>query len=252
VPGWSGRAASGEAVAVPADPPVASEPTAPRDGAAIEAVLFDFSGVVTTSPWPALTASAGGDLTFLTGPYHEDTDHPWHRLERGEITLREWLTAVQAAADEAGRTLDLAPLQGLLSDLLVHDDVVAHIAGLRADGYRTALVTNNVREGASAWRAMIPVEDLFDVVVDSSSVGMRKPNPAIFTHTLDLLGGVAPGRAVFLDDVEGNLAGARLAGLHTILVGDPPGPALVALDRLLGRGIGTSTAAEPARPGPGD
>jgi putative hydrolase of the HAD superfamily len=99
---------------------------------------------------------------------------------------------------------------------------------------------------------MIPVEDLFDVVVDSSSVGMRKPNPAIFTHTLDLLGGVAPGRAVFLDDVEGNLAGARLAGLHTILVGDPPGPALVALDRLLGRGIGTSTAAEPATPGPGD
>jgi epoxide hydrolase-like predicted phosphatase len=219
---------------------------------AITTVLWDFAGVCVSSPWGALTDAGQGNLELLIGSYHEDTDHPWHRLERGEITLREWLTAVQAAADEAGRTLDLAPLQGLLSDLLVHDDVVAHIAGLRADGYRTALVTNNVREGASAWRAMIPVEDLFDVVVDSSSVGMRKPNPAIFTHTLDLLGGVAPGRAVFLDDVEGNLAGARLAGLHTILVGDPPGPALVALDRLLGRGVGTSTAAEPARPGPGD
>ena len=98
---------------------------------------------------------------------------------------------MQAEADEAGRTLDLTPPAVLLSDLIVHDDVVGHI-DLRADGYRTALVTNNVREGAAAWRAMIPVDDLFDVVVDSSSVGMRKPNPAIFT--LDLLGGVAPGR----------------------------------------------------------
>jgi len=201
----------------------------------IHAVLFDFSGVLTTSPWPTISASAGGDMTFLTGPYHEDTDHPWHRLERGEITIDEWLTAVNAAAEAAGRALDLTPMQTLLTDLAVHDDVVAHIGGLRADGYRTALVTNNVREAEAGWRAMIPVDDLFDVVVDSSSVGMRKPDPAIFTHTLDLLGGVAPTRAVFLDDVESNLVGARLAGLHTILVDDPPAPALLELDVLLGR-----------------
>ncbi len=207
----------------------------PASPPTIQAVLFDFSGVLTTSPWPAISASAGGDLAFLTGPYHEDTDHPWHRLERGEITIEQWLTIVQAAADESGRTLDLTPMQSLLGDLAVHDDVVDHIGALRADGYRTALVTNNVREGSATWRAMIPVDDLFDVVVDSSAVGIRKPNPAIFTHTLDLLGGVAPDRAVFLDDVEGNLAGARVAGLHTILVDDPPGPALVELDRLLGR-----------------
>ena len=201
----------------------------------IQAVLFDFSGVLTTSPWPTITASAGGDMTFLTGPYHEDTDHPWHRLERGEITIDEWLAAVNAAAEEAGRTLDLTPMQTLLTDLAVHDDVVAHIGGLRADGYRTALVTNNVREAEAGWRAMIPVDDLFDIVVDSSSVGMRKPDPAIFTHTLDLLGGVAPDRAAFLDDVESNLVGARLAGLHTILVDDPPAPAMLELDVLLGR-----------------
>ena len=210
--------------------------TEPSSGPAdIQAVLFDFSGVLTTSPWPALRASADGDLDFLVGPYHEDTDHPWHRLERGEITIEEWLTAIQAAAVEQGRTLDLSPMQSLLSDLTVHDDVITHITALRADGYRTALVTNNVREGSSTWRAMIPVDDLFDVVVDSSAVGMRKPDPAIYTHTLDLLGGTAPERAVFLDDVEGNLVGARLAGLHTILVDDPPGPALLELDLLLGR-----------------
>jgi epoxide hydrolase-like predicted phosphatase len=198
-------------------------------------VLFDLTGVVTTSPWPAITAAARGDLELLVGPYHQDTDHPWHRLERGEITIDEWLTAVHALAEAAGTTLDLAPMQSLLSTLSVHDDVVAHIRVLRADGYRTALVTNNVREGSATWRAMLPVDDLFDIVVDSSSVGMRKPDPAIFVHTLDLLGGIAPERAVFLDDVEGNLVGARSAGLRTILVSDPPGPALAELDLLLGR-----------------
>jgi putative hydrolase of the HAD superfamily len=214
---------------------VSSPVPVPPASSAIQAVLFDFSGVLTTSPWPAISASAQGDLGFLVGPYHEDTDHPWHRLERGEITIEEWLTAIQAAATETGRTLDLAPLQTLLTTLTVHDDVVDHIGALRADGYRTALVTNNVREGSSTWRAMIALDDLFDVVVDSSAVGMRKPNPAIFAYTLDLLGGVAPERAVFLDDVEGNLAGARVAGLHTILVDDPPGPSLIELDLLLGR-----------------
>ncbi len=200
-----------------------------------EAVLFDFSGVLTSSPWPALSASALGDLELLVGPYHEDTDHPWHRLERGEVTIEEWLTAVQAAAAAAGTELDLAPMQNLLSTLTVHDQVVVYIERLRSDGYRTALVTNNVREGSATWRAMIAVDDLFDVVVDSSAVGMRKPNPAIFEHALAQLGGVAPDRAVFLDDVEGNLAGARAAGLHAILVPDPPDAALVELDSLLGR-----------------
>jgi putative hydrolase of the HAD superfamily len=199
-----------------------------------DAVLFDFSGVLTTSPWPALTASGGGDLELVVGPYHEDTDHPWHRLERGEITLEAWLTEIQALAAATGATFDLAPLQRLLGELVVHDDVVAHVAGLRADGYRTALVTNNVAEGSQAWRSLIAVDELFDVVVDSSAVGMRKPNPAIFTHTLELLG-VAADRAVFLDDAESNLAGARRAGLHTVLVGDPPAAALAELDALLGR-----------------
>jgi epoxide hydrolase-like predicted phosphatase len=201
----------------------------------IQAVLFDLTGVLTTSPWPALTAAGGGNVELLVGPYHEDTDHPWHRLERGEITIEQWVGDMQVLAEEAGTTLDLRPLGALLDTLVVHDHVVARVAELRAEGYRTALVTNNIRQGSAAWRALLAVDDLFDVVVDSSAVGLRKPNPAIFTHTLDLLGGIEPARAVLLDDVETNLAGARLAGLHTILVGDPPDPALVELDLLLGR-----------------
>jgi epoxide hydrolase-like predicted phosphatase len=204
-------------------------------GEPIEAVLFDFTGVLTSSPWPAMSASVQGELELLVGPYHDDTDHPWHRLERGEITIGEWMTAVQVLADAAGTALDLGPMQALLDNLSVHDQVVAHVRTLKAEGFATALVTNNVREGSDKWRAMIPVDELFDAVVDSSAVGMRKPNPAIYRHTLELLGSVAPGRAVFLDDVDSNLVGARAAGLHTILVGDPPDPALVELDGLLGR-----------------
>lgn len=218
----------------PVSPPVSPDGS-PATPPVIEAVLFDFSGVITTSPWPALAASGGGDVELIVGPYDQDTDHPWHRLERGEITIVEWLAAVEEAAAEAGRRLDLAPLQRLLDTMAVHTHVVDHIVGLRADGYRTALVTNNVREGSATWRAMIAVDDLFDVVVDSSDVGMRKPDPAIFLHTLGLLGGIPPGRAVFLDDVEGNVAGARRAGLHAILVPEPPDPALAELDALLGR-----------------
>jgi putative hydrolase of the HAD superfamily len=102
---------------------------------------------------------------------------------------------------------------------------------LREEGYRLALITNNVREGSATWRALVPVDELFDVVVDSSEVGMRKPNPAIFHHALERLG-VAPHAAVFLDDTPGNVEGARRAGLAAILVEDPDA-ALAELDALL-------------------
>ena len=109
------------------------------------------------------------------------------------------------------------------------------------EGYRTGLVTNNVHETSVQWRALVPVDKLFDAIVDSSDVGMRKPNPAIFFHTLDLLGGVPPAYAVFLDDTPGNVDGARTAGLHAILV-DPADPAgaIDELDALLAAGCDRS------------
>jgi putative hydrolase of the HAD superfamily len=80
---------------------------------------------------------------------------------------------------------------------------------------------------------MLDVDALFDVVIDSSAVGMRKPDPAIYRLALQELGGVVPERAVFLDDHEGNIAGARAVGLHAVLVGPDPRPALDELDRIL-------------------
>jgi len=200
----------------------------------ITTVIFDFAGVVTSSPWGAMTEAGGGDIELLIGPYHEDGDHPWHRVERGELPIAEWATEVAALGAAAGVEVDFTPLQALLGEMTVHTQVVDHIRGLRAEGYRLGLITNNVREGSATWRAMVPLDELFDVVVDSSEVGMRKPNPAIYLYALDLLGGVDPSEAVFLDDSPGNVDGARRAGLHAIHVEDPDA-ALAALDVLLQR-----------------
>lgn len=205
----------------------AAEPPGP-----ITTVLFDFAGVLTSSPWHAMAAAGGGNLELLIGAYEEDSDHPWHRVERGELAITDWVVEVTQLGAAAGVEIDFAPLQALLSDMTVHAVVVDHVRDLRRRGYRLGLITNNVREGSATWRAMVPVDELFDVVVDSSEVGMRKPNPAIFHHTLDLLGGVEPSAAVFLDDSPGNVAGARRAGLHAIHVEDPA-EAMAELDALL-------------------
>jgi epoxide hydrolase-like predicted phosphatase len=207
----------------------------------IDAVLFDFGGVITAaSPFTLMGdigAAAGVPpeqvLEIMLGPYHEDTDHPFHRMERGEIPGVEWFQLAAAALAEVGVTLEPGHMMNVFNALGVHDVVIERIARLRREGYRTAIVTNNAREASDGWRAMLDVDGLFDVVVDSSAVGMRKPNPAIYRHALELLGGVEPSRAVFLDDAEGNVAGARAVGMHAILVGPDPGPALEELDRIL-------------------
>lgn len=199
---------------------------------AITTVLFDFAGVLTSSPWGAMTEAGGGNLELLIGSYEEDGDHPWHQVERGELAIADWAMAVTELGKAQGIEVDFAPLQALLRTMTLHDQVIERVRSLRSDGYRLGLVTNNVREGSATWRAMLPVDELFDVVVDSSEVGMRKPNPAIFHHTLDLLGGGRPDEAVFLDDSPGNVVGAQRAGLHAILVDDPD-DALVELDSLL-------------------
>jgi epoxide hydrolase-like predicted phosphatase len=217
----------------------------------IEAVLFDFNGVLTTSPFAhmaALGTDSGVDgqvvLDLMLGPYDEDTDHAWHRFERGEITAQEYGVDLFERAMAADLQLDFSSLANMMSRLDVHDVVVERIRQLRSDGYRTGLVTNNVKEASKQWRELVPVDELFDVIVDSSEVGMRKPNPAIFRHALELLGGIAPERAVFLDDAPGNVSGARAAGLHGILVdAADPERALAELELFLTEG---SSSRQPA------
>ena len=216
----------------------------------IEAILFDFNGVLTTSPFAhmaALGTDSGVDgqvvLDLMLGPYDEDTDHAWHRFERGEITAAEYGADLFQRAHDANVQLDFGSLADMMSRLEIHDVVIDRIRALRATGYKTGLVTNNVKEASSQWREMVPVDELFDVIVDSSEVGMRKPNPAIFLHALELLG-VPPERAVFLDDAAGNVAGANAAGLHGILVdAADPEPALNELESFLTEGSSSRESA---------
>jgi epoxide hydrolase-like predicted phosphatase len=205
-------------------------------------VLFDFGGVLTVgSPFTALGA-LGADagiaaervLAVLMGAYHEDTDHPFHRMERGELAAAEWFALAQADLATEGVSVEPAALVALFQSLGVQDAMVDRVRTLKQEGYRTAIVTNNVREASESWRAMLPVEELFDVVIDSSEVGMRKPDPRIYRLALAELGDVAPERSVFLDDHPGNVAAARRVGMRAILVTETVEDALDELDRILG------------------
>jgi putative hydrolase of the HAD superfamily len=205
----------------------------------IRAVLFDFAGVVTTPIEPMFRrladdcgAEPGALSAVLLGDYGGSAN-PWHQIERGEITLTALHDWGLAEGAKHGWNLELHDFVVELANLSLRPEILDKAGELRGRGYATALVTNNVRELASVWRARFPVDELFDVVVDSSEVGMRKPEPQIFQHTLDRLG-VAAAEAVLLDDMMVNVVAARELGLHAIRVGPDVAPALDELGRLLG------------------
>ena len=97
-----------------------------------------------------------------------------------------------------------------------NEPMIAFLRELRDRGYRLAMLTNNVREWEPRWRAMLPVDELFEVVVDSAFVGLRKPDPAIYRLTCDRLG-VAPDRCLFVDDVEVNCTAAADLGMAAVV-----------------------------------
>jgi putative hydrolase of the HAD superfamily len=205
----------------------------------VKAVLFDFGGVVTEplgSVLGALARTAGADpaefAALLLGAYDAE-DHPWNRLERGEIPFAELCRWARAEGDRRGWRLDLSPALDHLAALPFRPAVLDRVADLRRRGLRTAVVTNSFTEVTALWRARVDIDALFDTVVDSCEVGVRKPDPGIYRLTLERLGGIDPGDAVLLDDFEVNLAGARAVGLHTILVGADADAALDELERLL-------------------
>lgn len=207
----------------------------------IEAILFDFGGVFTDSPFEAVRIAGqelGVDLNLalrlVFGPYHEDTDHPWHRLERGELSLEAARQEIIELAASHGVRLDpLEIIAGMGGGGSVREIFVERVRGLRAAGYRTALLTNNIAEFRGGWKAMVPVDELFDIVIDSSEVGRRKPDPRFFQLALERLGNVAPERCVFLDDYAGNIAAATALGMRTVVVGDDRAAALAELDAIL-------------------
>jgi epoxide hydrolase-like predicted phosphatase len=204
-----------------------------------DAVVFDFGGVLITPITNKLSilAQRGGVsvdqmLELLMGPRYESTpDHPWHRAERGEVAIADLQELVAPFAAEAG-----IALHGDEMDLLFEQNfsynrsVIDRIAALRDQGYRTALLTNSMKEFRPVLAAGIDL-DRFDLVVDSSEVGLRKPEPEIYRHVTDALA-VDPERIVYLDDFAHNLGPALEIGWTVIHVTGPE-QALSELDHLL-------------------
>jgi putative hydrolase of the HAD superfamily len=186
---------------------------------AVDTAIFDLGGVIMRNGSPADFARRFPDLDpatvlpILMGPYHDDTDHPWHRLERGELSLQEVRDANRAALAEAG----VPPMPAVEMAFEINEEMVELVRDLRAAGLRTGLLTNNARELRDRWWGLLPYDELFDDVVDSHQVGMRKPNLAIYRLALERLGATAE-RTAFLDDIASNVAAAQAAGMVGVLV----------------------------------
>jgi epoxide hydrolase-like predicted phosphatase len=205
----------------------------------IEAVIFDFGGVFTASPFTGIHAwheSKGLDpaqgVRIVFGPYDQDTDHPWHRLERGEITVFEARDHIVAdSVARVGREIDPFELLAAMSGSEIRAEMVDFCRSVRADGFRTGLLTNNAKEFEDFWRPLLPLDELFDDVVDSSEVGLRKPDARIYHLALERLG-VDAADAVFVDDAPGNVAGAERVGIRSVLIGPERADVPAALDAL--------------------
>jgi putative hydrolase of the HAD superfamily len=184
--------------------------------------ICDFGGVLTTplqEGFLAYQEESGVSLEELGKAMgraaEEHGDHPLFALERGEITEAEFGDRIQRHLHDG---FDLTRLRALYFERLdPNRAMIEFVRGLRSRGVRAALLTNNVREWEPLWRSKLPeVDELFELVVDSAFVGLRKPDPAIFLLTLDRLGGVAPERCVFLDDLDVNCAAARELGMAAV------------------------------------
>lgn len=192
----------------------------------IEAVIFDFAGVLTTSPFDGIhdyedrMGYPHGVLRrLMIGDYGAHaSDHPWHRLERGEITAADYWAGLVERCDEAGCPIRLEEFLTSFGSFRPHDEMLMVARGLRP-AYSTAILTNNVKEYGDMWKNMIEAEDSFDHVFDSSRLEMRKPDPRIFLHACEVMS-VAPEEAVFLDDSLPNVTGAAAVGLVGIHVND--------------------------------
>jgi epoxide hydrolase-like predicted phosphatase len=208
---------------------------------AAKAFLFDYGGVFTASPFRAIDelgvkigAAPGQAVEIIFGPYASDTDHPWHRLERGEITLQEAREAILALGQKVELETDVFQFFAAMSTGAgVREEFVDLVREIRAAGHKTGMITNNVLEFREHWEKTLPLVELFDVVIDSSAVGVRKPDPAIFTLTMEHLG-VQAEQSVFIDDFEGNIDAAQRLGLQGVLVEEDFAPSIAETRRLLG------------------
>jgi epoxide hydrolase-like predicted phosphatase len=188
------------------------------------AVISDFGGVLTSplvGSFAAFTESSGisleelGQAMVVVGA--QRGVNPLFDLETGRLSEPEFLglLAAQITA-QLGRPVELDGFgERYFANLEPNEALIAYMRELRGRGYRLAICTNNVREWEPLWRAMLPVDEIFDVVVDSAFVGSRKPERRIYDLTLERLG-VAADAALLIDDIEVNCEAARALGIQAV------------------------------------
>ena len=188
-----------------------------------EAVLWDFGGVILSSPFEAFNRfelERGLPTDFLRTVNSTDPHaNAWARLERSDITPDEFDEAFALDAHALGHRVSGADVLALLAGD-VRPDMVRALDKIKEAGYRTACLTNNISgEHASAERSETigAIMARFDAIIESSKIGVRKPEPRFYEIACQTLG-VEPKACVFLDDLGINLKPAAAMGMHTIKV----------------------------------
>ena len=205
-----------------------------------ECILWDFGGVFTGSPFYSIdiySAHLGVKsqelIELVLGYGLDDGDHHWHRLERGEITMSEALEEIEVLTSARGiegfEIRDFFKSMGGRNDTT--EEMFDAVRRYKDLGISHFILSNNILEFSSSWKAMLP-ENIFDGIIDSSEVGIRKPDPKIFTLALQIADNSAD-KTIFLDDYVEHVNVAEELGIKGIHVGPNPLDALKQLDKLL-------------------
>jgi putative hydrolase of the HAD superfamily len=189
----------------------------------IEAIISDFGGVLTTpliQSFMAFQDHTGISPEILGKAMHASAsggENPLFKLERGEVSEAAFLEQIADALEPLlGHRPEMHRFKEIYFEALNPNPPMIDLMGeLKESGYRMAMLTNNVREWEPLWRSMLPVDEIFETVVDSAFVGCRKPESRIYAMTLERIG-LAPEACLFVDDVEVNCEGAQRAGINAV------------------------------------
>jgi len=202
-------------------------------------VLFDLGGVVLGSPLHAIRdyeQELGFERNAINLVAANTAPHgAWSRLERGEIQMEAFYTLFESDCSATGLSIDARVMLQRMSEASgPRPAMLTAIERLREAGFKVGALTNNWGHAEDADRSdgTRALRDRFDVFIESSVEGLRKPDPAIYRLACERLE-VTPEEMIFLDDIGGNLKPAQAMGMATIKV-DEPAQALSELSALVG------------------
>jgi putative hydrolase of the HAD superfamily len=197
----------------------------------LRCIISDFGGVLTTPLMHSFAAfqdetgippeALGNAMQRIS---EADGAHPLFELEKGHVTEDAFLNRLRRElTSDLGHEPEMHSFKEIYFDALdPNEPMIDLMRRLAASGLRMALLTNNVREWEPLWRPMLPVDEIFELVVDSAFVGMRKPEPEIYELTLDRLRerdgltDLTASDCVFVDDIEVNVDAARALGMSAV------------------------------------